>query len=116
MSIGEEEPAASDGDGSEAVELRLRPWSALDYGDYRWLWAASVTWMLTQQLRLLVTAVWLFDETGSAAQLGIVGGVQLIVQVPALLYGGTMADRVDRKRLIAAMQAITFAVAQFVPS
>ena len=105
-----EEDAASDGDTSAAPELRLRPWSALDYSDYRWLWASSVMWMLTQQLRLLVTAVWLFDETGSAAQLGIVGGVQLVVQAPALLYGGALADRIDRKRLIAAMQAVTLAV------
>jgi MFS family permease len=61
-------------------------------------------------LRILVTAQWLFDETGSAAQLGLIGAVQLVVQIPALLWGGTLADRIDRKRLMAMANAITFAV------
>ncbi len=89
---------------------QLRPWSALKFRDYRLLWFSSIAWMLTQQLRLLVTAVWLFEATGSAAQLGLIGAIQLVVQIPALLYGGTLADRIDRKRLMAGTQAITFLV------
>ncbi len=60
-----------------------------------------------QQLRLLVTAFWLFEETGSAATLGVLGLIQLVVQIPALLYGGTFADRFDRKRLMMLTQAVT---------
>ena len=89
---------------------QLRPWSALDFRDYRFLWFSSIAWMLTQQLRLLVTAVWLFEATGSAAQLGLIGAIQLVVQIPALLFGGTLADRIDRKLLMAGTQAITFLV------
>lgn len=88
----------------------LRLWSALEYRDYRVLWVSSIAWMLTQQLRLLVTAVWLFEATGSAAQLGLIGAIQLVVQIPALLFGGALADRIDRKLLMAATQAVTFGV------
>ncbi|MQA00089.1 MAG: MFS transporter [Dehalococcoidia bacterium] len=83
-----------------------RPWSAFEYRDYRLLWLAGLAAYLTIQLRLLVTGVWLYEETGSAVQLGLLGGVQLVVQLPALLYGGTLADDVDRKRLMASTEAV----------
>lgn len=51
-------------------------------------------------LRILSTAQWLLDATGSAVLVGVIGVVQLVVQVPALLWGGALADRVDRKRLM----------------
>ena len=57
--------------------------------------ASVVVW-----LRILSTAQWLYDETGSAALAGVIGVVQLLVQIPALLWGGAPADRVDRKRLM----------------
>ena len=88
----------------------MKPWAAFDFRDYRLLWLAAVGAFSTRQLRLLVSAVWLFEETGSAEQVGLLGAVQLVVQLPALLYGGTLADRVDRRRLMAVTEAITFLV------
>ncbi len=61
-----------------------------------------VLWM-----RILGTAQWLLDETGSAALVGFIGVVQLVVQIPALLWGGTLADRIDRKQVIALAHAVT---------
>lgn len=61
-------------------------------------------------MRILSTAQWLFDETGSAMLVGAIGVVQLVVQVPALLWGGTLADRIDRKRLMALANGATFGV------
>ena len=49
------------------------------------------------QLRMLVTGIWLYNETQSGLQLGLLGVFQLGVQLPAILYGGTLADQVDRK-------------------
>lgn len=51
-------------------------------------------------IRILATAQWLLDETGSAVQVGLIGAVQLVVHIPALLWGGALADRIDRKRLM----------------
>ncbi len=64
-----------------------------------------VIWM-----RILGTAQWLLDETGSAVLVGFIGVVQLIVQIPALLWGGTLADRIDRKQVIALANAVTAVV------
>ena len=58
--------------------------------------ATMVVW-----LRILSTAQWLLDETGSAVLVGFIGVVQLVVQIPALLWGGALADHIDRKRLMA---------------
>ncbi|MXY46114.1 MAG: MFS transporter [Chloroflexi bacterium] len=80
------------------------PWSALAYGDYRMLWLSGVAQMLTMQMRTLVSAVWLYEATGSGLQLGLLGGVQLLVQLPAILYGGALADQIDRKKLMAYTQ------------
>ena len=109
-------PPGSDADELVRDEpaLRLRPWSAFAFVDYRFLWLSGLFILITTNLRLLSSTVWLFDETGSAAVLGLIGGVQLVVQIPALLYGGTLADRVNRKRLMSGMQASTLVVAAFI--
>ncbi len=61
-------------------------------------------------MRILVTAQWLFEVTGSPAQLGLIGAVQLIVQIPALLWGGALADYMNRKHLVAVAHAVTLVV------
>ncbi len=87
--------------------MSQRPWHAFSYRDYRFLWGALVTGSVVVWLRILGTAQWLLDETGSAVLVGLIGVVQLVVQVPALLWGGALADRIDRKRLIALANAVT---------
>ncbi len=86
----------------------LRPWSAFTFRDYRILWLSSAAGLVTMQMRLLVTGVWLYDVTGSGLQLGLLGAVQLAVQLPAILYGGALADQMDRKKLIAITQSFSF--------
>ncbi len=100
-------PAAEPGD-RRAVRVTI--WSPFTFRDYRLLWLGSAAYTITGQLAILVTAVWLFEETGSAARLALLGVVQLFVQIVALIWGGTLADQFDRKRLLAGTQAVTLAV------
>ena len=44
-----------------------KPWGAFYFHDYRFLWAAMVSATIVVWLRILSTAQWLYDETGSAA-------------------------------------------------
>ncbi|GAB4325797.1 MAG: MFS transporter [Dehalococcoidia bacterium] len=88
----------------------LRPWDAFFFRDYRFMWGTGLFTVMSRWMRILVTAQWIFEDTGSAAQLGVIGGVQLVVQIPALLWGGALADRLDRKRLIVLAHATSFAV------
>jgi len=84
-----------------------RPWEAFLYRDYRVLWGAMFTSSLVVWFRILGTSQWLLDTTGSAMLVGLIGVVQLVVQIPTLLWGGALADRVDRKRLMALANATT---------
>ena len=86
----------------------MRPWSALAFRDYRFLWMGSVAAMMTMGLRVTGTAVWLYEETGSGADLAWLGIIELGMRIPANLYGGALADEVDRKKLMAATQAASF--------
>ena len=72
------------------------------------LWASSVAAMMTMGLRVTGTAVWLYEETGSGAALAGLGLIELGMRIPANLYGGALADEVDRKKLMAVTQAASF--------
>lgn len=80
------------------------------FRDFRLLWFSSVAQTVTMQMRTLIVGVWLFETTGSGLQLGLLGIVQLAVQLPAILYGGTLADQVNRKKLMSLTQSVSFAL------
>ena len=61
-------------------------------------------------MRILGFSQWLLDETGSPFLVGLIGIVQLVVQLPSTLWAGTLADRNDRKVILAAAHGITFIV------
>lgn len=63
--------------------------------------------LIAMQLRLFASSQWIFDETGSAVQLGILGAVQML-QMPVVVYGGLLADIVDRKKLMVFTQGVSF--------
>ena len=71
------------------------------------LWLSGVAQMVTMQMRTLISIVWLYDVTGSGLQLGLLGVVQLVMQLPAILYGGALADQIDRKKLMAYAQLVS---------
>lgn len=78
------------------------------FRDYRMLWLSGVAQMVTMQMRMLATGVWLYDATGSGVQLGFLGVVQLATQLPAILFGGALADQIDRKKLMSYTQMVSF--------
>jgi MFS family permease len=81
----------------------VSPWAVFTRRDFSFLWASNVTTTVSTLLFTLVSSQWLYDTTRSAAQLGLLGAVQL-VQLPVALYGGMLADRFDRKKLMALTQ------------
>ena len=89
----------------------VRPWSSFLFPDFSLLWLSGIATMLAMQLRIITTGQWIYDNTVdpkvAAALLGGLGAVQLI-QMPAVIYGGALADVVDRKKLMAMTQAASF--------
>lgn len=104
--------SSTSNDPSESGETnpKLRPWDAFRFRDYRYLWVAGFMSTVAMWMRILSTTQWIENETGTAAALAIVGIVQLFVQIPSLLYGGALSDKVDRKRLMGSANAISMVI------
>src|SRR3990167_9255728 len=87
-----------------ATGLFSRTFQAFRYGDFRLMWggaftSTSGTWM--QQ----VAQSWLVLEmTGSAFYLGLVGFLGDLPILLFSLFGGVVADRIDRRKLILGSQ------------
>ncbi len=87
----------------ESDQARVSPWEVFTRRDFFLLWSNGVVINVSTLLFMLVSSQWLYDTTGSAAQLGLLGVVQFL-QLPVALYGGTLADRFDRKKLLVLTQ------------
>ena len=83
-------------------------WHLPRFRDYSLLWTATISQVTASQIRFLAIPQWLLAETGSPAQVGLIGLVQLFVQGVAVVWGGTIADRFDRRYVMAAANFATF--------
>lgn len=83
--------------------------TSLRHRDFRLLMAAFTASAIGSWAYNIALAVWIFDETGSA---GWVGAATIGRFVPALLfsaYGGVLADRFERVRLMVVLDLAAFA-------
>jgi MFS family permease len=74
--------------------------AALENRQYRWLFASNMTFFLAMQGQMLVRSMITFDLTQSPLALGF---VNFAVAIPMMLlspFGGVIADRFERRRLI----------------
>lgn len=91
-----------------------RPLSALAHRNFRLLWVGLIvsnvgTWMQ------MASQGWLIHElTGRATHLGILGLARAVPLITLSLVGGTLADRLDRRRLLYVTQSLAalFAIVQ----
>lgn len=80
----------------------LGPWHASR--DFRLLWIAGVVTNFGSFLTFVALPVQLKDLTGSAAAVGAIGAVELVPLIVFGLYGGALADALDRKLLVVATE------------
>jgi MFS family permease len=86
-------------DNTQPQQSESSLFAAFARPDFFFLWSSGVAMTVSMLLRTLICNQWLYDVTGSAAQLGLLGVVQFL-QLPMALYGGSLADRMDRKKLM----------------
>jgi len=78
---------------------------ALRFREFRLLWAGQFVSMLGTQMQTVALSWLVYDLTGSPTQLG---GVALVRAIPTMvlsLFGGTLADQMDRRRLLLLTQS-----------
>jgi MFS family permease len=72
----------------------------LAYPAFRWLLAARTTVMLGNAVAPVALAFAVLDLTGSASDVGIVVAARSLANVLLLLFGGVLADRFPRVRVL----------------
>ncbi len=68
--------------------------------DFRLLWCGQLVSMLGRQITVVAIPYQVYALTGSTLALGLLGLVQVVPLVLGALAGGTIADRVDRRRVL----------------
>ena len=91
-----------------AGRFRLPP--AFNYPAYRVYWGGSLASILGFQVFLFSQFNLVHHLTGSAAFIGLTGAASAVPSIFLNLYGGVVADRMDRRRLLLATQMINAAV------
>ena len=87
--------------------IRAEVLSAFQYREFRIFWLGLLVSVTGFQI-LIVTQSWLIYElTGQAKYLGILGLVTAIPTIILNLVGGVVADRLDQRRLVAVTQSLS---------
>lgn len=68
--------------------------------DYRFLWLSTVVTAVGSQLSAVAVPKQIYDLTGSSGWVGIAGGVGLVPLLVFGLWGGAIADAVDRRTVM----------------
>ncbi|WP_225097103.1 MFS transporter [Streptomyces sp. CoH27] len=76
----------------------LAPWKAS--ADFRRLWTSGLISNFGSFLTFVAVPVQLKDLTGSTAAVGAIGAVELLPLIVCGLYGGALADALDKRKLI----------------
>jgi MFS family permease len=76
--------------------------SPLRHTAYRRLWASTVVTTVGAQLTAVAVPKQVYDDTGSSAYVGLAGAVALVPLVVFALWGGSIADAVDRRKMLLA--------------
>jgi MFS family permease len=86
--------------GSDGKLVKLPPWASLRYPGYGFLFLLSLFATTAQQMRLTQNFYQVYELSGSAFLLGLTGLAQGIPIFALGLFGGTLADFVDRKKIL----------------
>ncbi|MFD7713686.1 MFS transporter [Streptomyces sp. NPDC059785] len=81
----------------------LAPWRSSR--DFRLLWVQGLVTYLGSVMALIALPLQIKDLTGSPLAVGAMGAVELVPLVVFGLYGGALADAVDRRKVIVLTEA-----------
>lgn len=84
---------------AEDTRAPLRPWASLRYRDFSLLFAASFFVTTAHQMRQTQNLYQVYELSGSAFLLGLTGLAQAVPLFAIGLFGGTLADLMDRRTL-----------------
>jgi MFS family permease len=107
---GEERRALNEGQSyRDNLVALVRGWgatfSSLESPNYRWFWLSSTASFAAMQMQMVVRGWLVYELTESALALGVVSAAAGAFIILFSLYGGAIADRVDKRNLLLVTQA-----------
>ena len=91
---------ADDSPGASDPAPSLPPWASLRYRDYSFMFLLALFATTAQQMRQTQNFYQVYELSGSAFMLGLTGVAQGVPIFALGLFGGTLADFLDRKKII----------------
>ena len=85
------------------MNLYLR---VLRHPDFRYLFAGQAASVVGDQVVFVALALFITQRTGSPTDLGLVLGAQAITLLALILFGGVFADRLERRGIMIASDAL----------
>lgn len=85
---------------SLALVNRLPILSSFRYRNFRLYWIGLLVAITGHQVQMFTKLWFVYELTGSPLYLGLVGGTLAISTIFFSMFGGVVADRVDRRKLI----------------
>ena len=89
-----------------AAEPRSRTFSSLSSRDFRFLWLGVIAMMAGLNMQGVVRGYLTYDLTSSAIRLGLVNTGFAFPMLALALFGGALADRLNKKRIIQVCQGL----------
>jgi MFS family permease len=81
--------------------ISIRPWSSLLIRDYRLIFITILCANTSNNMRNVASLYQVYQLSGSSVQLGLAGFFQALPFIIFGLFGGVLADTLNRKKLIA---------------
>ena len=78
----------------------VRTFASLRQREFRWLFASTLGQMAAIQMQILMRSYVAYDLTDSFAAIGVVGLASAVPMLLLSVFGGVLADRVPRKRIL----------------
>jgi len=98
-------------DGSSSISLRTQTFSSLKNPVYRLYFCALLGQMAAMNMQMVARSYLIYELTGSAAILGIMSLATALPLLLMSLFGGVIADRVQKKYVMLIGQACSAVVA-----
>ena len=89
---------------------RLGAFAALRHRNFRLFWIGYLIAVFGQNIEIVAQGWLMYDLTNSPLFLGLAGASNAVPQIALSFFGGAIADRVDRRRLLLFTQAILMSI------
>jgi MFS family permease len=101
-------PASEEASAPRQGRLRLpRTFAALKNRNYRVFWYGMLASMTAMQMQQIARGYLAFELTGKATSVGLVSVAWAVPQMVFSLFGGVVADRVEKRNLLMITQSLT---------